>query len=118
MSGCSLISKEKATLKPPLVKPVSQKFELAEVKRGDISRELRNTAEFISNKKQDLYFKSSGGRLKSINVESGAKVKKGDVLAELDAGDYESQVFVQKRMLEKATIALSAKRACFILRMR
>jgi RND family efflux transporter MFP subunit len=105
MSGCSLLSKEKTALKPPLVKPVSQKFELAEVRRGDITRELKNNATFISNKKQDLYFKSTGGRLQSINVESGAIVKKGDVLAQLDAEDYENRVFVQKRMLEKAAIA-------------
>jgi RND family efflux transporter MFP subunit len=104
MSGCSLKPKE-AALKPPLVKPVKQNFELAEVKRGTIARELNNGAVFVSNKKQDLYFKSSGGRLQSINVKTGDAVKKGDVLAQLDAGDFESQVFVQKRMLEKATIA-------------
>jgi RND family efflux transporter MFP subunit len=105
MSGCTLLPKEKTALKPPLVKPVKQNFELAEVKRGTISRELKNSAAFVSNKKQDLYFKSSGGRLHSINVKSGDTVKKGDVLAQLDAEDFESRVFVQKRMLEKATIA-------------
>ncbi|QGQ95523.1 efflux RND transporter periplasmic adaptor subunit [Paenibacillus psychroresistens] len=105
LSGCSLLTKEKSTLKPPLVKPVSQKFDIAEVKRGDMAREIKNSANFISSKKQDLYFKSSGGRLQSINVKSGVSVKKGDVLAQLEAEDFESQVFVQKRMLEKSTIA-------------
>jgi RND family efflux transporter MFP subunit len=105
MSGCSLLPKEKTALKPPLVKPIKQNYDLAVVKVGTISRELRNSAAFVSNIKQDLYFKSSGGRLQSINVKSGDAVKKGDVLAQLDAGDYESRVFVQKRMLEKATIA-------------
>jgi RND family efflux transporter MFP subunit len=105
MSGCNLLPKEKTALKPPLIKPVKQNYELADVKRGTISRELKNNAEFKSNKKQDLYFKSSGGRLQSINVKSGDMVKKGDVLAQLESDDYESQVFVQKRMLEKATIA-------------
>jgi RND family efflux transporter MFP subunit len=104
MSGCTLLSKEKTALKPPLLKPVKQNFELAEVKRGTISREMKNSAVFISNSKQDLFFKSSGGRLKIINVKPGDMVKKGDVLAELEADDYEAQVFVQKRMLEKATI--------------
>jgi RND family efflux transporter MFP subunit len=103
--GCTLLSKEKTALKPPLVKPVKQNYELAQVKRGNISRELKNNATFVSNKKQDLYFKSSGGRLLSINVKSGDKVKKGDILAQLESNDYESRVFVQKRMLEKATIA-------------
>jgi RND family efflux transporter MFP subunit len=105
MSGCTLLPKEKTALKPPLIKPVKQNYELAEVKRGNISRELKNNAEFVSNKKQDLYFKSSGGRLLGINVKSGDKVKKGDILAQLESDDYESRVFVQKRMLEKATIA-------------
>jgi RND family efflux transporter MFP subunit len=105
MSGCNLLSKEKTALKPPLVQPIKQDFVLAEVKRGTISREFRSYAQFESSKKQNFYFKSSGGRLQSINVGMGDTVKKGDVLAQLDAGDYENQVFVQKRMLEKATIA-------------
>jgi RND family efflux transporter MFP subunit len=105
MSSCSLLPKGKTALKPPLIKPVEQNFEVAAVKRGTISKELKNSAEFVSNKKQDLFFKSSGGRLQSILVKVGDTVKKGDILAQLDSEDYENRVFVQKRELEKLTIA-------------
>ena len=104
MSSCSLNSKKTSVLKPPLVKPVEQNFKVEAVKRGTIAKELKNSATFVSNKKQDLYFKSSGGRLKNILAKSGAAVKKGDVLVQLDADDYERRIFVQKRMLEKVTI--------------
>ncbi|MDB5052735.1 MAG: family efflux transporter, subunit [Bacilli bacterium] len=105
MSSCSILPKGKTALKPPLIKPVEQNFAVAEVKRGTISKELKNSAEFVSSKKQDLFFNSSGGRLQNILVKVGDTVKKGDVLAQLDSEDFESQVFVQKRVLEKATIA-------------
>jgi RND family efflux transporter MFP subunit len=105
MSSCTFSSKGKTALKPPLIKPVEQYFEVAEVKRATISKELKNSAKFVSNKKQDLFFKSSGGRLQSILVHVGDMVKKGDVLAQLDSEDFESRVYVQKRVLEKATIA-------------
>lgn len=105
LAGCGLLNKEDSKLKPPLLKPIKQNFELAKVKRGTISRELKSDGRFISNDKQELFFKSSGGRLKGIYVMAGDKVKKGQVLAELEADGFEALIFVQKRMLEKSTIA-------------
>jgi RND family efflux transporter MFP subunit len=104
MSGCSLITQKNTALQPPLVKPFDQKFAVEAVKRGTIAKELKNSATFVSNKKQDLFYKSSGGRLESILVKSGDSVKKGDVLAQLESDDYERRVFVQERMLEKVSL--------------
>jgi RND family efflux transporter MFP subunit len=104
ISSCSLSPKKNAVLKPPLVKPVEQSFTVEKVKRGTIAKELKNSASFESYNKQDLFYKSSGGRLKGILVKSGDNVKKGDVLAQLDTDDYERRIFVQQRMLEKQTI--------------
>jgi RND family efflux transporter MFP subunit len=105
ISGCTLMPKEEKALKPPLAKPVKQHYEFDLVKRGTITKELKNSATFVSSKKQELFFKSSGGRLKGILVKQGDVVKKGDVVAQLDPVEYENQVFKQKRMLEKLTIS-------------
>jgi multidrug efflux pump subunit AcrA (membrane-fusion protein) len=104
VSGCGLLPREEAALKPPLVKPVKQNFEVMEVKMGSITKELKNSAIFVSSKKQDLFFKQSGSRLQSIHVKLGDKVKKGDVVAQLDPEDWENRIFVQKLMKEKAAI--------------
>jgi RND family efflux transporter MFP subunit len=105
ISGCTLLPKEEKALKPPLDKPVKQHYEFDLVKRGTITKELKNNAAFVSNMKQELFFKSSGGRLKGILVSVGDEVKKGDVVAQLDPEEYENQVFIQKRNLEKLTIS-------------
>jgi RND family efflux transporter MFP subunit len=104
MSGCSLLPVEEVALKPPLIKPVKPNFEVFEVKLGSISKELKNSASFVSSKKQDLFFKHSGGRLQSINVKLGDIVKIGDVVAQLDPEDLENRIYEQTLMLEKVTL--------------
>ncbi|MDB5052733.1 MAG: family efflux transporter subunit [Bacilli bacterium] len=104
MSGCALMPIEEQALKPPLIEPAKQSFEVVDVKLGAISRQLKNGASFVSSKTEDLFFKHSGGRLQSINVKLGDKVKKGDVVARLDPEDLENRIFQQKLMLEKVSI--------------
>jgi RND family efflux transporter MFP subunit len=104
MSGCSLLPVEEVALKPPLVKPAKQSFEVVDVKLGSISRQLKNPASFVSSKSQDLFFKHSGGRLQSIHVKLGDSVKKGDVVAQLDPEDLQNRIVQQKLMLERVSI--------------
>ena len=104
ISGCALLPVEEETLKPPLVKPAKQSFEVVDVKIGSIAKQLKNSASFVSSKTEDLFFKHSGGRLQSINVQVGDKVKKGDIVALLDPEDLENQIYQQKLMLERATL--------------
>jgi RND family efflux transporter MFP subunit len=103
-SGCALLPVEEEALKPPLVKPAKQNFEVVDVKLGSIAQQLKNSASFVSSKTEDLFFKHSGGRLKSINVQIGDKVKKGDIVALLDPEDLENQIYQQKLNLEKVSL--------------
>lgn len=111
LPGCSLLPQEEAALQPPLVKPVQQNFETAEVKRGSIARQLTAVASFVSSSMQQMVFKDSGGRLQSIDVKLGDKVKPGDIVAHLDAGDLEIRIRLQKLNMEKAQIALNQAKA-------
>lgn len=104
LSGCALLPIEEEALKPPLVKPAKQSFEVVDVKVGTISKQLKNGASFVSSKTQDLFFKHSGGRLLNINVKSGDLVKQGEVIARLDPEDLENRITQQKLVLEKVTI--------------
>src|SRR5690348_13963521 len=104
LSGCALLPVEEEALKPPLVTPAKQSFEVVDVKVGAIAKQLKNGASFVASQTQDLFFKHSGGRLQSIHVKSGDLVKQGEVIARLDPEDLENRITQQKLMLEKATI--------------
>ena len=105
LSGCSLIPKEEEALKPPLVVPVKENFELYEVKPGDITKKFTAVATFASSETTSLYYKQSGQRLEGIKVKLGDEVKAGDVVAELEKGDLETRIKLQKLNLERAQLA-------------
>ncbi|KRF21665.1 RND transporter [Paenibacillus sp. Soil787] len=105
LAGCSLLPKEEEALKPPLVKPVKENFDLYEVKKGTITKKVSVVGTFKSSKTTNYYFKESGHRLAGLRVKLGDAVKPGDVLAELEKGDLETLIALQKLNLEKAQIA-------------
>jgi multidrug efflux pump subunit AcrA (membrane-fusion protein) len=111
VSGCSLLPKEEAALKPPLVKPVKENFDLYEVKKGSITKKVTALATFVSSQTQGLYFKESGARLQSIDVKLGDTVNTGDVVAQLETGDLTSRIRLQRLNVEKAQIALTQIKA-------
>jgi multidrug efflux pump subunit AcrA (membrane-fusion protein) len=112
LAGCSLLPKEEEALKPPLVKPVKENFELYAVKKSSITRKVSALATLRSSQTTNYFFKESGHRLAGLRVKSGEVVKQGDVLAELEQGDLETRIALQKLNLEKAQIAgLQAKMA-------
>lgn len=104
MTGCSLLPVEDETLQPPLVQPASEPLDIVEAAKGDIETYLKGTANFVSASSAALSFKESGGRLKSINVKVGDKVKEGDLLAELETGDLELQLELQRLSVERARL--------------
>lgn len=105
-AGCSLLPKEEAALKPPLVKPAKENFELYEVKKGSIVKQVTGVGTLASDKMEYLFFTESGGRLSSMNVSLGSEVKQGDVIAQLETGDLENKIRQQQIEVEKAEIML------------
>ncbi|MCR8631830.1 efflux RND transporter periplasmic adaptor subunit [Paenibacillus radicis (ex Xue et al. 2023)] len=106
LPGCSLLPKEEQALKPPLVKPVKENFEVFEVKKSTVTKQISGVGIFASDKMQYLYYSESGGRLSEILVQMGAVVKKGDVVALLEKGEIEGKIRLQDIVVEKAKVAL------------
>lgn len=104
MAGCTLLPVEEETLQPPLVQPASEPLDIVEAARGNIETFLKGTANFVSASSAELSFKQSGGRLKSINAKVGEEVKEGDLLAELETGDLELQLKLQRLNVERARL--------------
>lgn len=104
MSACSFLPKEEAVLAPPLQQPATVNYDTDTVKKGTIERKVTCIGSFVSVSQSDMYFKYRGGRLKSINVRTGDKVKPGDVIAELDTDNLESDIRQQELAVKKAQI--------------
>ncbi|WP_027088014.1 efflux RND transporter periplasmic adaptor subunit [Cohnella panacarvi] len=103
LAGCSLLPDEEA-LQPPLIQPAEEQFDAVEAAKGNIQTFLRGNATFTSAAVESLSYKESGGRLKSINVELGQEVKAGDLIAELETGDLDVQLKLQKLNVERAQL--------------
>ncbi|WP_372661132.1 efflux RND transporter periplasmic adaptor subunit [Cohnella sp.] len=104
VSGCSFLPNEEEPLQPPLVKPVQEKFDTIVVEKGTIQKVFTGVGSIVSSKSQPLFYKDSGGRLKAVHIKLGQQVKKGDLIAELEVGDLNTQIRLQKLNLERTQI--------------
>ncbi|WP_236708079.1 efflux RND transporter periplasmic adaptor subunit [Brevibacillus choshinensis] len=107
LTGCSLFPKEEVVLAPPLVEPSPIKYEVAEVLQGTIVKSVKGNGSFTTVNTAELSFPETKElRLKSFSVQSGDQVKKGQLLAELDAADLEREIESARYEVEKAKLEL------------
>ncbi|MBB3150444.1 RND family efflux transporter MFP subunit [Paenibacillus endophyticus] len=104
LTGCGLLPAEQEALQPPLVQPVQEELDMVEAGRGSIQTQLKGTAHFVSSSAEHVSFKESGGRLRAIRVSLGQEVKAGDLLVELEMGDLELQVKLQRLNVERSQL--------------
>ncbi|QHW30606.1 efflux RND transporter periplasmic adaptor subunit [Paenibacillus rhizovicinus] len=107
LSGCSLLPTKETTLQPPLIKPAAEKVDAVDVKKGTIERYFSGSAVVASSHTVPVFYKESG-RLKEIYVSQGNEVKAGQLIAELDRGDLDLRLKLEKLNLERAQIALNS----------
>lgn len=105
LSGCIFFPKEEEILAPPIKEPDKITYETVEVKKGDVEKEIRVTASFVSVSQNDLYYKDRGGRLETIHVSLGDVVKKGDLIAEIETSTIENDILLQEIALKRAQIS-------------
>lgn len=103
-TGCSLLPREEAPLKPPLVKPVEVTSRTEPVRIDSVVKRVIGTAIFEPYILANHEFLESGGRVEEVLVRSGDSVKKGDPLIrlKLDGLDMErtrKQIDVEKKKL-------------------
>lgn len=109
-SGCSLLPKEEEALKPPLFEPPKENHETMEVKRGNIAKQVRGVAFFESVETEYYQFKDISGKLKEIHVKAGDKVKKGDVLVQLELEGLELAILERQLDVERVKLGLEQAR--------
>lgn len=93
-SGCSLLPKEEEEEIIPIVKPpqLSKKPEYV-VKTDTLETKVRGSGKLMATVEEDLYFTDENSRrIKNVAVKSGDQVTQGQVIAELDVTELESQL--------------------------
>ncbi|WP_409347287.1 efflux RND transporter periplasmic adaptor subunit [Paenibacillus sp. MBLB4367] len=114
VAGCGLLpAREQA--KPELLKPVKDKVELLDVKKGHISSEISGLGVIVPGRTEYVSY-TIDGKISAMPVKAGDRVKKGDLLMELDAGtlalDFKKQQLTLENVraeLEKAKAAGAAE---------
>ncbi|OME80701.1 hypothetical protein BK120_18650 [Paenibacillus sp. FSL A5-0031] len=109
LTGCSLLPAEEAALKPPLVKPAQENYRTVTVEKGTITQEIKGSGSLESTQSEIAQFKGQGGRIAKMMVTSGAQVKKGDVLVQLNVDGLDIQL--KEQQLAHAKAKLSFKQA-------
>ena len=80
------------------------------VERGTVVESISFTGRVAPVQEEQLFFRVDG-RVAKVNVTQGDKVKKGDILAELDIADLLNQLAQAKVALEAAQLRLSSAQA-------
>ncbi|GKU75935.1 macrolide transporter subunit MacA [Paenibacillus sp. L3-i20] len=106
LTGCSLLPVEEEPLKPPLVKPPQEVYRTAVVEKGPIAREIVANGALESYHFEPLEFVAGGGELKEVLVRAGSKVKKGDVLLQLETGNMDIELKQLELNMAKAVQAI------------
>ncbi|PZE22895.1 efflux RND transporter periplasmic adaptor subunit [Paenibacillus xerothermodurans] len=93
-AGCSLLPKEEEEeILPAITPPKLSKKPEYEVKTQTLETRVRGSGKLMATKEEDLYFTDEANRrIKSLHVKSGDQVEQGQVIAELDVSEQESEL--------------------------
>ncbi|MCQ6559653.1 efflux RND transporter periplasmic adaptor subunit [Paenibacillus mendelii] len=107
IAGCSILPQEEEVEKLPTIQipKISQKPEYP-VKRGTLETKVSGSGKLMSEREEILFFTDDNRRITDVYVKAGDKVKKGQVLAELDTGDRKNQILRKEIELEKTELDL------------
>jgi macrolide-specific efflux system membrane fusion protein len=100
--GCSLLPDEAEEEVIPVITPpkISAKPEYT-VRTATLETRVRGAGRLMATKEETLYFVPDGKRVKEIYVKPGEQVKAGQLIAELDVTDDESNLR-QKRLQQRS----------------
>jgi membrane fusion protein, macrolide-specific efflux system len=109
-AGCNLLPKEVAVEVVPIIDPpkISQKPEY-NVVSATIEQKVRASGKLMSLQESQLYFVSDNYRIQAIHVKTADTVKQGQLIAELETGDLESQIGQKEIQLQKAELLMKDK---------
>lgn len=94
LSACTKLPEDYPT-PTPIPTPSTSNKPIYTVQRGTIDQVVKALGRVSANEEDIMYFRQDG-RLYHLYVQTDQKVKKGDLLAELDTGTLKNQVEIAK----------------------
>ena len=107
MSGCSLLpSESEEEVLPPITPPTISKKPEYEVRTETLEKKVSGTGKMMSQREEKTYFTLDGMHIKELNVKTGDKVKKGQVLAVLDVASVEKEIRGKRLQIRKSEVQM------------
>nr|WP_159884105.1 efflux RND transporter periplasmic adaptor subunit [Paenibacillus puerhi] len=107
-SGCSLLPKEEEEETIPVIQaPKLSKKPEYQVKTGTLESTARGSGRMMATVEEDLYFTDeTSRRIKNMLVKTGDNVVQGQVIAELDVTELESELKQKRLQTRKDELAM------------
>lgn len=109
LSSCSLLPEEETFSRAPVIREYEkEEFKLAFAERGDMLLDQKISCTYVPVQTEALRYAVGGEYFGGNFVEVGDSVKKGQLLAQLDLTNVESQIESCNLQIEKMGMRLSA----------
>lgn len=82
-------------------------YNLDETSIGEVAKTQTINAEYVQTKEQQVAFNVGGKIVDKVYVREGDRVKKGDILVELQSDNLEEQILDLKYKIKKSELSLS-----------
>lgn len=107
MSGCSLLpSESEEEVLPPITPPTISKKPEYEVRTETLEKKVSGSGKMMSQREEKVYFTLDGMHIQELNVKTGDKVKKGQVLAVLDVTSVEKEIRGKRLQIRKSEVQM------------
>lgn len=102
--GCYLLPDEEKVLDAPTVKASDVTYSTVTAKKKDLEKKIVATGTVTAENQYTLSYEKQSGTVSKFYVKAGDKVKKGDVICDLDTYDLDYQIEEKQLYLEKAKL--------------
>lgn len=102
--GCYLLPDEEEVLDAPTVKASDVTYSTVTAKKKDLEKKIVATGTVTAENQYTLSYEKQSGTVSKFYVKAGDKVKKDDVICDLDTYDLDYQIEEKQLYLEKAKL--------------
>ncbi len=104
LSGCYFLPDEEEIIDPPKVKTSEAGYTTIVATKKDIVDQVINSGVVSSVSSSEVAYEEQGGVIKTVYVQTGDTVKKGDLICECDTAELDFQIREKELYIRKAEL--------------